>query len=100
MYGELPALFIDHINMNRSDNRICNLRLATNAENMRNSGICSSNKSGFKGVCFDRRSGKWRSTARHFGKQLRLGVYATPEEASSAYKNHIKKYHGDFYYES
>src|SRR5579859_6186486 len=52
-YGVRPN-FVDHINRNPLDNRIQNLRVATKSENMRNRPKQSNNKSGYKGVHFDR----------------------------------------------
>lgn len=83
-YGEWPKGEIDHINGQRSDNRLSNLRdldHALNAQNLR--APKSNNKSGFLGV--SRKDRGWRATLKVNGKQLSLGVYATPEEAHKVY---------------
>lgn len=60
MRGPIPEGFtIDHINGNRSDNRIENLRLASKQENSRNVKQRKMTVSGIKGVSFDRSRGKW-----------------------------------------
>lgn len=59
VHGEWPDGQIDHINGDRSDNRICNLRVVTDAENKRNVKLYSTNKTGIPGVSWDRARGKW-----------------------------------------
>lgn len=75
MKGYLPPL-IDHINRDRLDNRIENLREATKSENMLNS--THSEKGG---VCFDSFRGKWKAYIKKEGKQIFLGRFNTKEEA-------------------
>lgn len=58
IYGEWPE-FIDHINGDRTDNRIENLRPATRTQNIWNQGITGRNTSGIKGVCFDKSCERW-----------------------------------------
>ena len=96
VYGEWPSRCIDHINGNRSDNRLINLRLATHAENSHNMKTHKDNTSGYKGVYFQKRRGKWAARIQINGKRKELGRFNTPEEASDAYKTASIKYHGNF----
>lgn len=75
VYGELPDTQLDHINQNRLDNRIENLRLATNKQNGENVRLFKHNKSGYRGVSFDRGDGKWRADIKHNGKNIALGKF-------------------------
>lgn len=97
LHGSFPAAQIDHINGAKWDNRIENLRVATNAQNCRNRGRRADNKSGFKGVSFEARSGKWRANAADAaGRWRSLGRFASPEEASAAYEKFTAAEHGQF----
>lgn len=93
VYGEWPAGEIDHINRQRSDNRIANLRDATRSLNTQNTGMFSSNTSGKKGVSFHRASGKWQARIGLDGRLIHLGVHATKELAALAYEEARAKYH-------
>lgn len=96
-YGIDPIYFIDHINGDRNDNRISNLREATNIENLRNSKKYSTNTSGFKGVSYHKGYGKWQARATMNGKRIHLGWFDTPEEASVPYINFTKLNFNEFY---
>jgi hypothetical protein len=96
VYGVLPAEHIDHIDGNRANNRIANLREATNAENLHNRGKNANNKSGFKGVSWENRARRWRAVIVARGRQIYLGHYDNPEAAHAAYCEAAKKYHGEF----
>lgn len=85
VYGEWPDNFIDHINRDKSDNRIANLRVVSASVNMRNCGLRSTNTSGFKGVSYIAYRRKWVATIRLHGKNCVLGKFDTPEAASAAY---------------
>lgn len=95
-YGKWPKDQLDHVNGIRTDNRICNLRAATNAQNGKNLGLSKANKSGVKGVCFDKQTGKWRAIIKVNFKQLNLGRYADLQEAIAARKTAEQQYFGNW----
>ncbi len=95
--GEIPTgMFIDHVNGMRDDNRLENLRLATDGENKRNRGAQSNNTSGFKGVSFHKPKNKFVAQIQRNGKQIHLGYFTNPEEAYESYREAAAKYHGEF----
>lgn len=96
VHGVWPEHALDHINRNPSDNRISNLREATQTQNLRNIGPRSNSKTGIKGVSLHRISGKYRAVIRTDGPRLWLGLFDTVDEAAAAYKAAAEKYHGEF----
>lgn len=82
-YGEWPPQMVDHINGDRKDNRITNLRSVNSAENHRNVGRRSDNRSGIVGVRQEQ-SGRWAAEIRVNGRSRRLGTFETREEAAAA----------------
>ena len=93
--GAWPKDQIDHINRNRSDNRISNLRDVSRKQNGQNAGKRSDNKSGHPGVCWNKQRSKWEARIKHNNKQIHLGYYSTIEEALSARKAAEKLYWAD-----
>lgn len=91
-YGEWPAGDIDHINGNRTDNRICNLRDVTHMENLRNSSIGVRNKSGVLGVYWGKDRNMWRAEISVDGERIKLGSFETLEDAVDARKEAEKFY--------
>jgi hypothetical protein len=87
---------VDHHNEIRNDNRIGNLRDASKAQNMCNRGKNANNKSGFKGVYWQR--GKWVATICTAGKRQYLGRYVSPADAHAAYCAAAAIQHGAFYH--
>ena len=68
---------IDHINRVKADNRISNLRNVTHSENMQNMGVRKDNKTGFKGVGFCSKAGKYRARCIVNGVRKTIGYSDT-----------------------
>ncbi len=75
MKGYFPEFEVDHINGNKSDNRWRNLRHVTHACNMQNQKMYSTNTSGFTGVSYRKRSGKWEAGIMVRQKIIYLGAH-------------------------
>lgn len=92
VHGEWPAGDIDHINGVRDDNRLCNLRVVTNAINCQNKRApLPANKSGFLGVSWN--AGAWRASVQLNGRQHHVGRFKSPEEAHQAYLEAKRRLH-------
>lgn len=96
MTGRWPEEQIDHINLNRRDNRFTNLREATKSQNQGNRGADRDNTSGFKGVCWHEQRGKWQAHLGVTGTRRYLGLFSTREEAHAAYISAARKHFGEF----
>jgi len=95
--GPIPnGMQIDHINGNRSDNRVGNLRIASHGENQLNTKIRKSNSSGIKGVSWRPLSKKWQARVSVNGKQESLGYFTTLAAAEVAAKAARDSSHGQF----
>ena len=93
VYGKFPEEQLDHINRIKSDNRLINLRLATNAENQQNHPVRRNNNSGIIGVHWYRRTGKWHAQISSGSRRIHIGYYDTIEEAATARAAAKAKYH-------
>lgn len=96
VHGTWPTHMIDHINGNRADNRISNLRSATARQNTLNGPLRSTNTSGFKGVSWASRRKKWTARITSDYRVYILGYFDTKEEAHAAYSEAAKDLHGEF----
>lgn len=84
VYGYMPENNIDHINRDRADNRICNLREVSQSCNTRNTSNPKDNRSGVKGVTFCKSRSNWESHICVFGKRRKLGYYVDFTDAVCA----------------
>ena len=83
--GNIPeCMVIDHINHDRKDNRIENLRLTMPIENSRNQTRRKTNTSGFNGVSFNKKCDKYESYMNVDGKKKLIGLFSSAIEASEA----------------
>lgn len=88
--GPIPEGYeIDHMNGIRSDNRIENLRLVSRSINNKNKKMQSNNTSGFTGVVFVKRRGKWNARVKENGIQKNLGSFSTAIEANEAREKYL-----------
>lgn len=87
---------VDHINGDRLDNRRCNLRLASNAENQRNRGAQKNNTPGRKGVFWHHKARRWEAAIRVDGRKRYLGLFDTVQAAHAAYARAAHRMHGSF----
>jgi hypothetical protein len=95
-YGVWPKGDIDHINGNRSDNRIDNLREATRSLNLAIRGATKRNTSGFKGVSWDKKKRKWVAQISKDYKRQWFSRHDTPEAAHAAYTAAAKVMFGEY----
>lgn len=86
-HGVWPAHDLDHINRQRNDNRLCNLREATRSENCQNQPVRKTNKSGVTGVYFHKLTCKWVASINVAKKQIHLGLFNSLAAAVQARRN-------------
>ena len=96
IYGATP-IQIDHIDGNRSNNCIENLREANNRQNSCNRKISSTNKSGTKGIHWHKQSKKWRARIQFADKNISIGLFENIEDAKIAIANERRKLHKEFF---
>ena len=79
-----------------AQDRLSNLRIASNSQNLMNRGINRNNKSGYKGVFLHKPTGKWQAQIMSGGRHKYLGYFTTPEAAALAYDKAARELHGEF----
>jgi hypothetical protein len=94
VHGEWPTNDLDHINGNKSDNRMTNLRLAAPFQNCRNRKMQCTSKTGFKGV--GKIGSRFRARIKVNGREIHLGLFKTAEEAHATYVEAATKIFGEF----
>ncbi len=86
----------DHINRNKLDDRLSNLRPANRSTNAMNSKISTKNTSGVKGVCWHERSQKWRAYIKYKNKSIHIGLFKNKEDAIESREKAELQYFDEF----
>jgi hypothetical protein len=97
VYGINPDGEIDHINRDKADNRITNLRLCTRSQNLMNRKQQTNNTTGHAGIYYSKVMNKWCARGKVEGKNKHLGSYATKEEAGGVADAFRRREFEDFY---
>ncbi len=96
VHQEWPSAPIDHENRNRADDRIDNLRVGTYGQNITNGPMRKNNTSGYRGVCLDKKQGRWMAYVQPNRTFKFLGYYSTPEEAARVRDVAAVEHFGEF----
>ena len=86
VHGRLPFDQIDHIDCNRDNNCIKNLRECNNAQNAQRSSVGKINKTGHRGICYLPRHKKYQASIGYNNKRKNLGLYQDFDEAVEVYE--------------
>lgn len=97
-YKIWPEEILDHIDSIKDNNRINNLREATQSQNKQNTPIRSDNVTGVKGVSYHKTREKYVAAITVDGVTKHIGYYDSLEDAKLAYNNEAIKLQGGFYY--
>ncbi len=87
---------VDHIDNNKHNNKLINLRFATSQENNQNRSLSSKNTSGAKGVSWHKQSMKWRANITINGKLIHLGSFINKDDAVNIRIQRAKNEFGEF----
>lgn len=96
MFHGYEPYIVDHIDGNPLNNKIENLRAATNSQNQANTRLSKANTSGYKGVYFHKSTGLWQASVRKDKKLIHLGLFQNIEDAVKARRSHFEVLHGEF----
>ncbi len=96
MTGKWTEADIDHKDGDGSNNKWLNLRQSTKSQNKANSRSYKNNKSGIKGVCWNKHLDRWGASIQVAGKRHFLGLFHTKEEAAEAYMASAVLFFGEF----
>lgn len=94
--SKYDGINVDHINGDKLDNRKENLRVCTQAQNIANSKINKSNKSGYKGVYWNKERHKWSTQIKFNRKSMHIGHFVDLEDAAHAYDTKARELFGEF----
>jgi len=90
------GMVIDHINNDPSDCRRDNLRIVSQHQNTMNHSLNRNSTTGFKGVCFDKKEGRYMAHIHPNRRMIFLGYYDNPKEAALAYDKAASFYFGEY----
>jgi hypothetical protein len=90
------GLYTDHIDQNKLNNTRSNLRTCNLQENDRNRKKQKNNTSGYKGVCYAKDRGKWRSRIKVNSVYFWIGNFNNAKDAAAAYNDKAKELFGEF----
>lgn len=90
------GMSIDHIDGNRANNDIDNLRLVTVSQNNKNTSKRVGTVSKFKGVCWHRQCKKWKAEISCDKQRFHIGLFESEESAAKAYNVEAVKLFGEF----
>lgn len=96
VYGVWPAQQMDHIDRDRTNNKLSNLRLANQQNNSANMFRMRQNTSGFKGVRWHKAAKKWIARIKYCGEEIHLGLFVKIEDAVAAYEAKARELFGEF----
>lgn len=96
VHGEILGDVIDHIDGNKSNNKISNLRCATRSDNNCNALRRKDNSSGIKGINWHKVTNKWMCRVQHDGDRVILGYFNSIEEANEVLIEYRETVHGEF----
>ena len=87
---------VDHIDNNKHNNNLINLRFATPSQNQHNKSIGKNNTSGTKGVSWNNKSNKWTAQIKINGKQIHLGYFLNKDDAINIRVQRAKDEFGEY----
>ena len=87
---------VDHIDNNKHNNNLINLRFATPSQNQHNKSIGKNNTSGTKGVSWNNKSNKWTAQIKINGKQIHLGYFLNKDDAINIRVQRAKDAFGEY----
>jgi hypothetical protein len=100
VHSEWPSDQIDHINGDKADNRIANLRIATNRQNAQNKPAQSNNRLGIRGVRKHPKTGRYEAWIWINGKRTFVGGFGDAQLAGEAYAAAARRHFGEFCHQS
>ncbi len=97
-FFENPAgkLTVDHIDSDKKNNCLSNLRFATHSENSMNKRMPTNTSSRYKGVRLNKRNNKWIASIKANGKAAFLGCFTDEREAAESYNKAALERFGEF----